>query len=265
MVDGITWTRQYQKTIFEDSECLLKGLEEDGQQNLGNLNKYLPPKAGKERKNNTLLVLEDINFVESKKMPHGRLYKLLPEGRIYINSKKKEKNYIFHSNLYKNILHYSYAFDRLLQEDNESFYMNKFLQNLVSNSSDDFGVRIYDWRSAQYVVNFMEALKVIYKIGDEYFVDENYRRDFDEKSFLKLIEKSFKKENPQFTKTLCEYLLENSSKFLVTKELVTIETIYKKLLQVNETKDFLTFIPGLPRAPIPSKHTLIELRGSNYE
>ena len=187
------------------------------------------------------------------------------ELKIVYNGEWDSKNNIFHSNLYKNILHYSYAFDRLLQEDNESFYMNKFLQNLVSNSSDDFGVRIYDWRSAQYVVNFMEALKVIYKIGDEYFVDENYRRDFDEKSFLKLIEKSFKKENPQFTKTLCEYLLENSSKFLVTKELVTIETIYKKLLQVNETKDFLTFIPGLPRAPIPSKHTLIELRGSNYE
>ena len=157
MADGITWTRQYQNTIFEDSESLLKGLNEDGQQNLGNLNKYLPPKAGKERKNNVLLVLEDINFLESKKMPHGRLYKILPEGQIYINSKKKERNDIFHSNLYQHILHYSYAFDTLLENEDNSFNMNDFIQILVSNSAEDFGVRIYDW-------NLLNTLLIIWKL-----------------------------------------------------------------------------------------------------
>lgn len=263
MVEGITWTRQYQKTIFDDSISILKGLIENGQQNLGNLNKYLPSKAGKERKNNALLVLEDINFIEVKKMPHGKLYKILTDGEIYINS-ENEKNNIFHSNLYKYNKHYSYAFDTLLENDLNSFNKNDFIQKLVLNSSVDFGVRIYDWRSAQYVIDYMEALDVISKSGDEYFLNENYKRSFNKNLFTKLIEDSFKNEKTQFTKSLCEYLLENSSKFITTKELLTIETIYKKILQINEN-DNLNFIPGLPRAPIPSKHTLVELRRPYYD
>ena len=143
--------------------------------------------------------------------------------------------------------------------------MNNFIQKLVSNSAEDFGVRIYDWRSAQYVVNYMEALKVINKVGNEYSLDEKYRRKFNKILFIQMIKDSFKNEKLQFTKSLCEYLLENKSKFIVTKELVTIETIYKKLIQLNELNEFLFFIPGLPRAPIPSKHTLLELRGANNE
>lgn len=46
MPEPITWTIMYQKSMLDDAIRLLSGLNRDGQQNLGNLNRYMPAGAG---------------------------------------------------------------------------------------------------------------------------------------------------------------------------------------------------------------------------
>lgn len=262
MPEPITWTIMYQKSMLDDAIRLLSGLNRDGQQNLGNLNRYMPAGAGADRKKNILRVLDDVNFVESKKMAHGTLYKITNLGRYYLDSiDEYERNDIFHSNLYLNIIHYSYAFDYIIENDYYSFKKNDFLEQLVLNSSNDFGIRIYDRLSGENVINFMKDLGIISLKDKEYVVNERYRRKFNNRKFLEMVIDNLKDEKLQFTKSLCEYLLDNSSKFMVSKDPLTIELIYKKLLTLNESKEILVFIPGLPRPPIPSRHSLVDLKG----
>jgi len=262
MAEGITWNELYLKNIFDDTIGLLSGLDRNGQQTLGNLSVYMPKGSNPSRKKDVLKILERIGFVEYKKMARSALYDITPIGRLYLDtSDENERNDIFHSYLYQSILHYSYAYDYILENDYYRFTKEDFIGKLALRSSIDFGTRIYDWKSGENTLNFMEALNVITKDEKGYLVTETYRRKFNERKFIEMIENSFKKDKLQYTKSLCEYLSVNSPKFMVTKEFVTIETIYKKLLKLNEMKEFLNFIPGLPRPPIPTKHSLVELKG----
>lgn len=262
MAESITWNELYLKNMFDDTIRLLSGLNRNGQQTLGNLSTYMPKGSSAKRKKEILTILERIGFVENKKMAHSTLYYITTVGRLYLDTVDESKrNYIFHSSLYQSILHYSYAYDYILENDFYRFTKEEFIGKLALCSSIDFGTRIYDWKSGENTLNFMKALNVITKDEEEYVVTEAYRRKFNEKKFIEMVENTFKQDKLQYTKSLCQYLCVNSAKFMVTKELVTIETIYKKLLKLNEMKEFLNFIPGLPRPPIPTKHSLVELKG----
>lgn len=262
MVEGITWTKQYQKTIFDDTIRVLSGIERDGQQNYGNLKRYFPPSTSTDRRKNLLLILDEIEFVESKKLGQGTLYDITDTGKVYLYEENEiDRNNIFHSSLYKNVIHYSYAFDFILENDKYTFTKEEIIEDLVLSSSNNFGTRIYDWKSAEYILNFMTDLKVVFKLKNEYEVNDEYKRLFNVEKFMALIIESLKRDELQFTKSLCEHLLLNSDKFMISTEPVNIDIIYKKLLNLNEIKDFLKFIPGLPRPPIPNRHTLTELKG----
>ena len=216
------------------------------------------------RRDNILMILEDVDFIESSRKGNTYYYKITDNGIKYLDAIKdpsKNEKRLFHTFLYRYVVHYSYAYDFLLENEFYEFTKLDFIENLVLNSSIDYGTRIYDWKSAEYVLNFMGSLDVISKQEKKFIVNNEYRKIFDEIKFIELIEEILK-DDSMFTKSLCEELIEKSDIFMATKGPVSIENIYKKMLIANKTREFLKFVPGLSRPPIPANNTLVELKGA---
>jgi len=263
MSKGVTWSVQYQKTLFDDIYNILSGLEREDQQTKGSIISFLRARSAA-RRDNALEVLEDADLVDKTKKGNTYFYKINKHGLEYLKAaydSASNGNRVFHSYLYKNVLHYSYAYDYIIENEFYNFNKQQFIERLVLNSSVDFGTRIFDWKSAEYVLGFMRGLDVVSESNNSTFiVNENYRKEFNDMKFSELIEQSLINESPQYTKGLCEALSNKSAEYISSKEPVTIDAIYKKILHVNNIREFLKFIPGLPRPPIPSKHTLVELK-----
>lgn len=262
MARGLTWTVQYQETVFDDIYRLLDGLKKEIQLAKGALKSILGV-VNVARRDNILAILEDVDFIETSRKGNTNYYKINDNGLKYLDAITdptiNEKRF-FHTYLYQYVLHYSYAYDFLLENEFYEFTKESFIENLVFNSSIDYGTRIYDWKSAEYVLEFMRSLKVISKQEKKFIVNNEYKKIFDEIKFIGLIEEMLKDES-MFTKNLCEELIDKSDVFMATKGPVSIENIYKKILKANEIREFLKFVPGLPRPPIPAKNTLVELKG----
>lgn len=257
---GLTWTVQYQETIFDDIYRLLDGLKTERQLAKGALKSLGGGTAI--RRDNVLNILEDVDFIDSSKKGNTTYYRINDNGIKYLDvlsDQESGEERFFHTQLYYNVLHYQYAYDFILENEFYEFKKEDFIENLVLNSSNDYGTRIYDWKSALYVLQFMKSLKVISEKEKKFVVNEDYRKSFDEIKFIELIEEMLKDES-MFTKSLCEELIDKSDIFMTKKNPVSIENMYKKLLRANETREFLKFIPGLPRPPIPSNNTLVELK-----
>jgi hypothetical protein len=260
--ESITWTVQYQENVFDDIFNILSGLKRDGQQTKGSLNSFLRGSSA-QRKNNAVEILEDIDYIEASRKGNTTFYKITENGQKYLNSvldPEFDEKHIFHLDLYNYVIHYSYAYDYIIENDFYDFEKQDFIEKLVLSTSHDFGTRLYDWKSAEYVLGFMKSLNVISKSDKRFILNEKYRKVFDEIKFINLVEESLEINSPKFTKILCEELIEKSDKFMTIEEPISIESIYKKILKVNDVREFLKFIPGLSRPPIPTKHTLIELK-----
>lgn len=259
---SITWTVQFQENVFDDIYRILCGLKREDQQTKGSIKSFLGSSSAA-RRDNAIKILEDLDFIDTTKKGNTTFYKINQNGFKYLNAaydSTSKGNRIFHSNLYRNVLHYSYTYDFILENDLYEFNKEDFIEKLVYNSSTDFGTRIFDWKSAEYVLEFMRSLDVISENEKEkYSVNKEYRKEFNDKKFIEIIEDSLGKESPQYTKELCKFLSNKSEEYMASKDLLTIDNIYKKILKVNNIIKFLKFIPGLPRPPIPSKHTLVEL------
>lgn len=263
MRKSITWTVQFQENVFDDIYRILSGLEREDQQTKGSILSFLRARSAA-RRDNAIKILEDVDFIDTTKKGNTSFYKINSNGLKYLNAAYEsttKANRIFHSYLYRNVLHYSFTYDFILENEEYEFNKKDFIEKLVLNSSLDFGTRIFDWKSAEYVLEFMRSLDVISEYEKEkYSINKEYRKEFNDMKFIELIEDSLENESPQYTKGLCIFLSDRSEEFTASKELLTIENIYKKILNVNNIKKFLKFVPGLPRPPIPSKHTLVELR-----
>lgn len=260
---ALTWTVQFQDILFDDIELMLSGLLREGQQPLGYLKSFLGSGNTKDRRDNVKNLLEDLIFIQCLPKGNTTVCNITKEGENYlfsIRDAKKDDKKLFHSSLYRNVLHYSYAYDFIIENDYYSFTKHDLIEKLVLDSSNNYGTRLYDWKSAEYVIYFMDYLGVLSKNKDIFTVNEDFRKNFNEKKFEKLIRDSLKNEKLQYTNSLCEYLMSNIEQFFTTDETITVELIYKKLVNLNDKKDFLKFIPGLPRPPIQNIHTLVELK-----
>ncbi len=258
---GLTWTILYNKSILEDLERVLTYLKnEGGKANKGEFSCIIQGKAQRE---DILKLVVDIDFVKAERFRNTTKYKLNENGERYLNNHQKNRERYLHAAFYRNILHYSYFYDAILECEIYEFSKSEIIEKIVKKSANDFGVRIFDWKSAENVIKFMEKFNVIIsKNKDKYYVNDKYRQRFDKNEFKALIVKKLKEESPQFTKELCTYLLDNIEIYSNKSE-VPMKIIYKRMLNLNEKEKFLKFIPGLPRPPIPSKHTLVELMGVN--
>lgn len=262
MARGITWTVQYRENVFDDIYRLLYGLKKESQLAKGALKSLLGGGTAA-RRDNILYILEDVDFIDLNKKGNTTYYKINENGLKYLDASSDQdsnEKRLFHTHLYFNVLHYSYAYDFILENEFYEFKKEDFIENLVLNSSIDYGTRIYDWKSAEYVLAFMRSLKVISKIENEFVVNDEYRKIFDEIKFIEIIEEILK-DDSMFTKNLCEDLIDKSDEFMATKGAVSIDNIYKKILKANEIREFLKFVPGLSRPPIPANNTLVELKG----
>ncbi|MEM4589274.1 MAG: hypothetical protein QXL73_04675 [Thermoplasmata archaeon] len=258
---GLTWTILYNRSILEDLEKVLVYLKkEGGKANKGEFSGIIKKRGQRE---DILKLVVDIDFVKAESFRNTTRYKLNENGVRYLDIPSENREKYLHAAFYENILHYSYFYDALLEGEIYEFSKSEIIEKIVKKSANDFGVRIFDWKSAENVIKFMKKFNVITsKSKNKYYVNDEYRQIFNEEEFKALIVKKLKEESPQFTKNLCTYLLDNIERYS-TKSKVPMRIIYKRMLNLNEKEKFLRFIPGLPRPPIPSKHTLVELVGVN--
>ena len=66
MSKGVTWSVQYQKTLFDDIYNILSGLEREDQQTKGSIISFLRARSAA-RRDNALEVLEDADLVDKTK------------------------------------------------------------------------------------------------------------------------------------------------------------------------------------------------------
>ncbi len=256
MGKSITWTLLYYKSFLEDVEKMLSFLRKYERWAIKSDLRSIV-KNNKNR-DSILKFMEDVHLIEVRPTGRTSRYNITREGIDYLQSENRSK--YLHKLLYKNILHYSYFYNYILENELYKFSKLQIIEKMVLNSSYDFGIRIFDWKSAENVLNLMVDIGVLSQENDNYFVNKEYQSEFNHKVFEELIINKLKSDPRMFTKDLCSYLLSHESDFINSEEEPTIRIIYKHLLRVNESKNILKFIPGLPRPPIPSKHTLVELR-----
>ncbi|GAB4380894.1 hypothetical protein [Methanothermobacter thermautotrophicus] len=258
---AVTWTWLYYSSFLEDLEktleFLMKYNKEEGSAIKSDFQSILPKR---ENRDSILQFMEEINLVGVMPSRRTSRYSITEEGRRYLQSENRPK--YLHRQLYKHVLHYSYFYNYILENEFYQFSKLQIIEKMVLNSSYDFGVRIFDWKSAENVLKLMVDLGVLSldKENDIYSVNREYQTEFNHKVFEELIIDRLSSDTQMFTKDLCSYLLSREGEFINSDDEPTIRMIYKHLLRVNESKDILKFIPGLPRPPIPSKHTLVELR-----
>lgn len=266
MSEGLTWSINFQKTILDDINGVLGGLERDGPRNLGLVNNYFSKDASSSRRKEVLSLLSDLRFVHVTPAKGTKLYEITDIGKhFFFESNLNTKKFIFHSQLYQNIFHYSYAYDYILDNDFYEFDKLNFIKTMVISASNDFGTRIHDWKSGENVLNFMIYLDILSKDDKIYRLNEDYKISFKEDQLLEIVYENFDQKEILFTKSLCDNLLIYSHEFITSKTYPTVEYLYNKLLEINENKDLFLFRPGLPRPPIPTKHTLIELKEESHD
>jgi hypothetical protein len=258
MSEAITWTIRFDSYFMDRVYNLLSGLVRDGRQPKSDINNYI--RVETKIRDQILNFLEKIDYVD---VQYGRStkYDISSNGRRYYHAFKnpnEDENKLFHSSLYSNIIHYQYAYDYIINNQFYHFTKKDLFENLVVESTNDFGTRLYDWGSAMNVLGFMGSLNVITIINDEYSLNDEYRTKFNEEIFINLINKRLKSKSEE-TKILCEYLVSNSYKFLSNIESPSIEYIYHQLLSLYDL-NIISFSPGIPKPPIPSNHTVIELK-----
>jgi hypothetical protein len=214
----------------------------------------------KENRESILQLMKELNLVDITPSRRTSRYGITEEGRLYLQSENRPK--CLHRLLYKHVLHYSYFYNYILENEFYQFSKLQIIEKMVLNSSYDFGVRIFDWKSAENVLKIMVDIGVLSldEENNSYSVNKEYQTEFNHKVFEELIIDKLSSDTQMFTKELCSYLLSRESEFINSDDEPTVRMIYKHLLRVNESRDILKFIPGLPRPPIPSKHTLVELR-----
>jgi len=199
-----------------------------------------------------------INPKEKDKKKH--LFDLTDDGARYLNMPEEEKCRFLHRRMYSSIFHYKYAFDLILKLNLHSFNGKEFRKMLVMESVKDFGVTIFDKISLDNVIYTLLGVGVIKRSNGTYEVDLKFLRKFDEKRFEEELEKLLKGKRYEFTKSICEMLMERSDRFFYgEKEEISIEYIFNKLLKLYKLGK-VNFYPGIPRPPIPSAYTLISLR-----
>lgn len=259
MAEAITWTFLYYSSFMEDVEKMLDFLRDYNSKNGLAIKSDLQRVVRDKNKRGFILeFMRDIYVIEEMQQARTSRYQITDEGIRYLEAGNKYK--YLHKLLYKHILHYSYFYNYILENNLYEFSELQIIETMVLNSSYEFGVRIFDWKSAENVVNLMLHLGVLSQKDDMYYVKKEYRSQFNHQKFEELTLNKLNSDSPMFTKDLCAYLLDHESDFINLEEEPTIRMIYKHLLQLNESKGVLKFIPGLPRPPIPSKHTLVELR-----
>lgn len=265
---AITWTIRYTNNLISDMIDLLNGLKNHGPKISGALTPLIDGKGSPVppyRKNDAINILKNIKYVDSEKQGNTYSYQINEWGLNYLNSiadSSKDNNYILHSSLYQNILHYQYAYNFILENDFYEFRKKEFIENLVINSFNEFGTRLYDWDSGDNVIGFMRDLGILKKINKHYSIEENYRKKFDQDNFIKVIKRYMNQYEMQETFNLCKHLIDNSNEFLLSNEQISIDFMYKHLLKLNKDKKILKFIPGIPTPPIPNNHTIVKLKNS---
>jgi len=257
MSKAITWTFLYNSSFLEDVDLMLRFLRERTSE-IGSVIKGELPKMRREKRDDILKFIEDIHLIEVTRAGSTSRYSITEEGIRYLKAKNRCKH--LHKLLCKHILHYSYFYDYILENELYAFSKLQIIEALVLNSTYEFGVRIFDWKSSENVVNLMLEIGVLSYENSKYLVNREYQTDFNNSIFEELIINKLESDSPMFTKDLCSYLVSQQDDFINSDKEVTIRMIYKHLLRVAESKNILKFIPGLPRPPIPSKHTLVELK-----
>lgn len=259
MAGAVTWTFLYYNSFLEDLERMLSFLREYNSKNGWAIKSDLRwIVRNKGNRDSILKFMEETNLIKVRHSGRTSRYCITKEGRGYLQSENRFK--YLHKLLYKHVLHYSYFYDYILENELYQFSKLQIIENMALNSTYDFGVRIFDWKSAENVLNLMVDIGVLSKNEDSYLVNKEYQSEFNDKVFEELIIDKLRSDPQMFTKDLCSYLLSHESDFINLDEEPTIRMIYKHLLRINENKGVLKFIPGLPRPPIPSKHTLVELK-----
>ena len=257
---AVTWTWLYYSSFLEDLEKMLDFLikynSEEGPAIKDDFQRILQ----KKNRDSILQLMEELNLVKVKTSGRTSRYSITEEGKRYIKSENRLK--YLHKLLCKHVLHYSYFYNYILENEFYQFSKLQIIEKMVLNSSYDFGVRIFDWKSAENVLKIMVDIGVLSldKENDSYSVNKEYQTEFNYKVFEELIIDKLGSDTQIFTKDLCSYLLSHADEFINSDDEPTIRMIYRHLLRVNESRDILKFIPGLPRPPIPSKHTLVELK-----
>jgi len=258
---AVTWTWLYYSSFLEDLEktleFLMKYNKEEGSAIKGDFQRVLPKK---ENRDSILQIMEELNLVEVTPSTRTSRYSITEEGRLYLQSENRLK--YLHKLLYKHVLHYSYLYNYILENEFYQFSKLQIIEKMVLNSSYDFGVRIFDWKSAENVLKLMVDIGVLSlnQKNKIYSVNKEYKTKFNHKVFEELIIDKLRSDKQIFTKDLCSYLLFRAGEFINSDDEPTIRMIYRQILRFNESRDILKFIPGLPRPPIPSKHTLVELK-----
>lgn len=259
MSEAITWTIRFDNNTLDIIFKIMSGLHRDGRQPKSNINTYV--RVDVRIRDQIIEFLEQINYLE-KQQGRTPTYGLTSNGLRYYNAcnnPNDDEYRILHSALYTNILHYRYAYDYIITKEFFEFNKLQFLETMVSSSSNDFGTRIYDYDSAMNVLGFMEAFNVLEFEKGNYSLNGEYKSQFNDDVFLKLIKNRLKNDNFEETRTLCEYLFSNYYKFVSNVESISIEFIYNQLLPLFR-ENVIIFAPGIPKPPIPSNHTLVKLK-----
>lgn len=157
---AITWPFLYNNNLFEDIDKILRYLEERNVAIKSDISSLINNKA--RRDNVVNYFMEASGLIKSEKTGRTSKYRMHEEGRKYLNlnEKYKQKKYL-HTLLCRNVLHYSYFYDYILENELYEFSEVEIIEKVVLSSSYDFGVRIYDFKSAENVINLMVSLGVL--------------------------------------------------------------------------------------------------------
>ena len=130
-------------------------------------------------------------------------------------------------------------------------------------SAKDFGVRIYDETSYENLENLMIGLGVATKEDDgRIFIKAEYRLTYSEELFRSRVKQTLGSKH-MYTKALCQKLVKSLKEGRIgVSQDMDEKACYQALLKL-EQEGLVRFESGYPRAPIPAKHALIRLEGSN--
>jgi len=209
-----------------------------------------------------LVTIKILNLKFSESTKNQNFFQITDLGLNYILSDDdKYKSQLLHNLLYKNILHYRFAYDYILSNDLYEFELIELHEKLVVYSSMVYGARIYDKISFDNVLNCFLSLEVITQKEErkKYYVTEEYKITFNEEVFEKMVLDYIKNEKYTYSKELCDFLIKQQHEFS-TKEYCTNDFIISKLEKMDK-KGKIEFIAGTPKPGlIPAKYTLIKVR-----
>ncbi|MBC7081842.1 MAG: hypothetical protein H5T44_06360, partial [Thermoplasmatales archaeon] len=130
MGKSITWTLLYYKSFLEDVEKMLSFLRKyEGWAIKSDLRSIV--KNNKNR-DSILKFMEDVHLIEVRSTGRTSRYNITREGIDYLQSENRSK--YLHKLLYKNILHYSYFYNYILENELYKFSKLQIIEKMVLNS-----------------------------------------------------------------------------------------------------------------------------------